>query len=207
MTASEHNVRIVQAKELPGFEEAVWLSFPPKDLMIDFIIGHGVVLGKQAQIIRDSHNCKWMQVVHTVPDELAVYKNYCDAIPKGEKKQWDELKLYQMADVVVAVGPKLTEVYTAFLGSCGKKIYNLTPAIFSDFSSSELTPQLSNGKFRIFAFGRGDSKDFKLKGFDIAAKAVAALNDRSYHLTFAGAPTGNETEVRSELLKYSLKEN
>lgn len=127
MTASEHNVRIVQAKELPGFEEAVWLSFPPKDLMIDFIIGHGVVLGKQAQIIRDSHNCEWMQVVHTVPDELAVYKNYCDAIPKGEKKQWDELKLCQMADVVVAVGPKMSST-RPFLGPVGKKTIQPNPS-------------------------------------------------------------------------------
>lgn len=43
--ASSRNVKIIEAKELPGFEQDVWLAFPPKDHSIDFVIGHGVVLG------------------------------------------------------------------------------------------------------------------------------------------------------------------
>ena len=64
----------------------------------------------------------------------------------------------------------------------------------------------SGKKFRILVFGRGDSEDFQLKGFDIAAQAVAKLNDKSYHLTFVGAP--NEKErihvVTKKLLKQGL---
>ena len=59
-------------------------------------------------------------------------------------------------------------------------------------------------KFRILVFGRGDSEDFELKGFDIAAQAVAKLNDTNYHLTFVGAPSGSETQVKNELLKQGL---
>ena len=51
-------------------------------------------------------------------------------------------------------------------------------------------------------FGRGDSEDFELKGFDIAAKAVAQLNDTSYQLVFVGAPSGNEEQVAERLLEY-----
>ena len=58
-------------------------------------------------------------------------------------------------------------------------------------------------KFRVLVFGRGDSEDFEL-GFDIAAKAVAKLNDRSYHLTFVGATSGKETQVTDKLLKQGL---
>ena len=101
--ASKYNVKLVKAEERPGFDPIDWLTFPPKDLAIDFVIGHGVILGKQAQIIRDSHQCKWVQVEHTAPDELAVYKEYSSAIPKGEKKQSAELKLCKMADLVVAI--------------------------------------------------------------------------------------------------------
>ena len=108
---STHNVRILEAKKRPGFQPVDWLAFPPKDLVIDIVTGHGEILGKHAQIIRDYHHCKWMQVVHTAPDELAMYKTYSDAIPKGEEKQWNELRLCQMADLVVAVGPKLKEFY------------------------------------------------------------------------------------------------
>jgi len=201
--ASIHDVRILEAKERPGYEPLESLAFPPKELDIDFIIGHGVILGKQGQIIRESHNCKWMQVVHTAPDELAMYKTYSDAIPKGEKKQWNELRLCQKADLVVGVGPKLQEFYSAQLTSCGKDVYNFTPGIFTELPTLKVPSQVGK-KFRMLVFGRGDHEDFELKGFDIAAQAVAKLNDRSYHLTFVGAPSGSETRVTNELLKQGL---
>lgn len=53
-------------------------------------------------------------------------------------------------------------------------------------------------------FGRGDSEDFELKGFDIADLAVAQLNDTSYQLVFVGAPSGNEEQVAERLLEYGL---
>ena len=74
-----------------------------------------------------------MQVVHTVPDELAIYKTYSDAIPKGEEKQWNELKLCRMADLVVGVGPKLKEFYSSLLSSCSKTVYNFTPGVFFNY--------------------------------------------------------------------------
>lgn len=65
----------MEAKERVGFDEPLdWLSFPSKDLVTDVIIGHGVKLGRQAQVIRDDCSC-WLQVVHTVPEELAMFKN------------------------------------------------------------------------------------------------------------------------------------
>jgi len=73
-----------------------------------------------------------MQVVHTAPDELAMYKTYSDTIPKGEEKQWNELKLCQMADHVVGGGPKLQEFYSAYLSSSGNDVYNFTPGIFTE---------------------------------------------------------------------------
>lgn len=55
--AGKHNIRIVEAKERLGYEPLDWLSFPPRDLDIDIIIGHGVKLGKPAQVIRETHHC------------------------------------------------------------------------------------------------------------------------------------------------------
>ena len=74
--ASNHNVTILETKERPGYAPADWLAFPPKDYDIDFVIGHGVILGKQAQIIRGYHHCKWMQVVHTAPEQITTHKNH-----------------------------------------------------------------------------------------------------------------------------------
>ena len=201
--ASKYNVKLVKAEERPGFDPIDWLTFPPKDLAIDFVIGHGVILGKQAQIIRDSHQCKWVQVVHTAPDELAVYKEYSSAISIGEEKQSVELKLCKMADLVVAIGPKLTEFYTALLNSCGKEVFNFTPGLFNQFASLNVS-SVKGKRFRILVFGRGDTEDFKLKGYDIAAQAVAKLVEKTYHLTFLGASKGSQSHVTKELLKYGL---
>ena len=203
------NVRIVKAQERPGFDDPVdWLSFPPNDLSIDIIIGHGVKLGKHAQIIRESHQCKWVQVVHTAPEQLSMLKTYSDcdnAISKGNRKQWNEFRLCKIADLVVAVGPRLQEFYSRYLRRFKKDVFNLTPGIFSKLSSSELSIPVEGEMFNILLFGRGDSEDFVLKGFDIAAKAVAQLNDTSYQLVFVGAPSGNEKEVAEKLLEGGLR--
>ena len=64
--AASHGISIRTAVKRPGFRDALdWLSFPPSDLRIDVVVGHGVKLGHQAQVIRDSHKCKWVQIVHT----------------------------------------------------------------------------------------------------------------------------------------------
>ena len=111
-TAESHNVSIREAERRPGYDNLDWLTFPPRDLAIDIIVGHGGKLGKQAQLIRESHGCKWVQVLHTAPEELGMQKDYPMAISKGEEKSRIEIELCKLADVVAAVGPKLTEAYS-----------------------------------------------------------------------------------------------
>jgi len=150
-TAESLNVAIREAERRPGYDDPLdWLSFPPRDLAIDIIVGHGGKLGKQAQVIRESHACKWVQVVHTAPEELAMQKDYQKAISKGEEKSRTEVELCQLADVVAAVGPKLKEVYSSYLRSCGKHedIIQLTPGIFHEFS--DITQVAKDGnKFKV----------------------------------------------------------
>ena len=202
--AGKHNIRIVEATERPDYDPLDWLSFPPRDLVCDVIIGHGVKLGKQAQVIRDYHNCScWLQVVHTVPEELAMFKTYSGAISQGDEKQWAEVKLCTIADLVVAVGPKLHDIYSRYLSRSEKNVINLTPGILAEFSDLKQSTQGSK-KFWVLVFGRGDSEDFELKGFDIAARAVAELNNKSYHLIFVGAPSGKGDQVAGKLLKQGL---
>ena len=56
-------------------------------------------------------------------------------------------------------------------------------------------------------FGRGDYEDFALKGYDIAAQAVAGLNDKTCKLMFVGAPEGEEENVKENLLKCGISPN
>jgi len=84
--ADSHDISILEAARLPGFNELDQLCFPPENLSIDVVVGHGVKLGHQAQVIRNSHNCKWVQVVHTDPAELGMFKCYENPISTGEEK-------------------------------------------------------------------------------------------------------------------------
>ena len=45
--AASHNVQIVEAEKRPGLEPELWLSCLPKDHVVDCVIGHGAVLGRQ----------------------------------------------------------------------------------------------------------------------------------------------------------------
>ena len=204
--ASSHNVSIQEAKKLAGFRNPLeWLSFPPRDLVIDFVLGHGAKLGKQAQVIRKSHSCKWIQVVHTAPEELAMHKNYPKAISKGEEKNLTEVELCKLADAVLAVGPKLTDAFSTQLRSCKSQedILQLTPGTFREFYDVKQAKKESN-KFKVLTFGRGDPEDFSLKGYDISARAISELKDRSYSLIFVGAPDGKQDEVAANLLKSGI---
>ena len=201
--ALSKNVTLAQAKRRPGFDEKDWLCYPPDDLQIDIVIGHGVVLGRQAQIIRENRRCKWMQFVHTDPEELGMFKNYSDPIAKGEQKHQTEVELCVMADFVVAVGPKLAEAYRSYLRSQDKdqSVFDLTPGIFDEFSDVKQATQ-ERGKCKVLAFGRGDAEDFSLKGFDIAAKAVGKLQDTI--LIFVGAGNKQQDEVADNLKQCDI---
>ena len=204
--AGSHNVAIREAERRPGYNDPLdWLSFPPRDLVIDVVLGHGAKLGKQAQVIRESHSCRWVQVVHTAPEELGMHKNYPQAISKGEEKNTTEVDLCKLADAVVAVGPKLTDTISSQLRSCKshEDIIQLTPGTFREFSDIEQAPKESD-KFKVLTFGRGDPEDFSLKGYDIAAKAIVELRDTSYCLIFVGAPNGKQEEVADGLLHSGI---
>ena len=138
--AAEQNIVIREAESLPGYYDPLdWLSSPPKNLAIDIVLGHGAKLGKQAQVIRKYHGCKWVQVVHTAPEQLGMFKNHDSAVAKGEEKDRAEVDLCRLADLVVAVGPKLREAYSSRLRVYKKHqcIFQLTPGTFHEFSMLE----------------------------------------------------------------------
>ena len=204
--ARDHNVRLIKAREMPGLEPNFWLSCLPEDHAVDCVIGHGAVLGRQVQFIKRTHPyCKWIQVVHTTPEELGMYKGYEERISKGEKKHQVEIELCKLADQVVAVGPKLAEAFSGYLRPCGKDqdVLNLTPGIFSEFADVKQASQ-EISSFSVLVFGRGDSEDFQLKGYDIAAQAITELKDMSYKLVFVGATSGEEQKVADLLLKQGI---
>ena len=208
--AAEKFVSIIEAEELVTCDSLVELFFPPDDLEIDVVIGHGVKLGQQAQKIRKSHKCMWVQVVHTAPAELGMYKDYSNAVTQSRVKNKREVSLCKIADLVMAVGPKLKGFYSTRLHSFKKEqdVMEFTPGIMSDLNGVKLSPK-ENDEFQVLMFGRGDDEDFELKGYDIAAGAFTSheLKNDSYHLTFVGAAPGKQDELAAKLLKHGISRN
>ena len=213
--ADGYGITIVEAKERAAYDRLDWLSIPPQDHYMDIVVGHGVKLGRQVQFIKDSpqfSNCKWVQVVHTAPEDLSRYKCYSDPISKGETKHESEVELCKLADLVVPVGPRLKEAYTSYLQRCRKDqdVLSITPGLFQREFGDLVEKQDPNedGEFKVLLFGRADDEDFELKGYNIAAQAFAdqRLKNKPYHLIFVGAAEGKQEEVRGKLLQHDIAE-
>ena len=201
--ADSYNVKLIEAVKLSGFEPVDWLASVPEGHAMDCVLGHGVALGRQIQIIKKNpnySNCKWIQVVHTSPEEIGMYKS----ISEGQKMQQTEIELCEMADQVVTIGPKLTDAYENQLGK--GKVFNLMPSILTEFSDVQ---QASNERrtFCVLVTESGDSEDFDVKGYDIAVKAIANLKDKSYQLKFASKQRGKEDELANKLLQCGIGRN
>ena len=201
--AHSYNVTLIEAVELSGFEPVDWLASVPEDHAMDCVIGHGVALGRQIQLIKRNPNyshCKWIQVVHTAPEEIGMYKS----ISEGQQMQQTEIELCEMADQVVTIGPKLTDAYKHQLRK--QDVFNLTPSIFTEYLDVQQASD-EGRKFCVLVTESGDSEDFDVKGYGIAAKAIAELKDKSYQLKFASKQRGKEDELANKLLQCGIGRN
>ena len=108
-----------------------------------------------------------------------------------------------MADFVVGTGPKLSEAFRSYLRSCHKdqNVVDFTPGVFDEFKCVKQSPE-ERKHCSVLVFGRGDNKDFELKGFDIAARAVASLPGA--RLVYVGAPDGKREEIKEMLTKCGV---
>ena len=203
--AASHKIQLVEADELPGYEPILWLSSLPRNHDVDCIIGHGVHLGRQISLIKRSKDCRWIQVVHSVHEEVGMYQN----ISEGQRLQKTEVELCKMADEVVAIGPKVAEAYERFLCSAKeeKTILDLTPGVFSEFLNvAQATDERKT--FCVLVIGSGDScEDFNVKGFNMAAKAIAELKDASYQLKFLYSQREKAEEIAEKLLQHGISRN
>ena len=211
--ADSYKISVVEARAQAAFDRHDWLSFPPKDHVMDVVVGHGVKLGRQGQVMRNFAqfpNFKWVQVVHTAPEDLSKYKRYADPISRGETKHQAEVELCKLADLVVPVGPRLKEAYSSYLKrfKADQKVFPITPGLFHR-EFGDLTQSFhGDAEFKVLLFGRGDDEDFELKGYNIAAQAFTdqRLKNKPYHLIFVGAPEGKQEEVREKLIQRGIAE-
>ena len=201
------NIELVDAKEISGYSPVELLAYPPDGLDIDILIIHayGHDLGRQAQIIRDTKKCKWVHVVHTISEELEKFAERSASSAVVQESEHElQTALCERADLVIAIGPKVAEAYKAALHFCGKdkNVIDLTPTITEEFLGVRQMEGEAGEKFRVLI--SGSAKYFKVKGCDIAAKAIKLLQDSSYLLLFVGQPNDNAAQLKQDLLKEGL---
>ena len=212
--AEGFGISILDAKECIAVEPLLWLSNPPQGHEIDVIVGHGVKLGRQVQIIKRQEkfqNCKWVHVVHTAPEDLSKFKLCGSPISKGRKKHEAEVDLCKCADLVVPVGPNLEKEYRSYLQLCkeGKDFFELIPGLFErEFGDlpAHQNPKEDKDNFKVLLCGRGDKEDFELKGYSNAVKAFTdqRLKGKRYFLLFVGSPKEEQDKVRDRLLNCGI---
>ena len=189
-----------------GLLDSELLFHPPDSLEIDIYLIHayGSGFGKQAQFVRKNKKCKWVQVVHMISEEILPFVERPEEY-KDEHKL--KIGLCEKADLIIAIGPKVAEAYRRALSASrsDKKLIEFVPGIIEELTGINQVRENNNHE-NFVVLVSGSSLHFKVKGFDIAAKAFSLL-DKSYHLIAVLRPTekpDKEEKIRKSLLKLEI---
>ena len=204
--AKKSNIELVEPKKMWGYIDKELLAFPPDSLEIDILIIHsyGHALGKQAQVIKDIKKCKWAHVVHTISEQLEKHMRKEASLQTAQRKISEhelQLQLCELADIVIAIGPKVAMAYRRYLRSSRKDVVDLTPEIVNDLIDVRPEHDEEDGVFRVMISATYHAKYYLVKGCDIAARAIASLND-SYHAIFIVTPTEDVEELSTKLEEH-----
>jgi D-inositol-3-phosphate glycosyltransferase len=181
--ASEVNVAIVAPARAPGLgdREALLLRpvFADKDWEPDVVVGHGRVLGPYAAAQQQQFFPKARRVhfVHTDAEQLEAAKEELGGrsnMLAADSRRNLECDLARSADLVVGIGPLLTEtIRDDLIGlSPHTRVLCLIPGLRAGF---DVLAAQSPVKNRVLIVGRAD--DFLSKGIDIAAEALLKVVD------------------------------
>ncbi|MEV5988652.1 glycosyltransferase family 4 protein [Streptomyces sp. NPDC052051] len=164
----------------------------PNQQPFDLIVGHSRFSGPAAVAIRDNWytEARVAHFLHTSPERLPYVQHANDpekAQNKAAKDSAIERAVMSRADVVVGVGPLLTEEAKQLAASNQQ-----VPSSHELVPGTKIEPlvqraQQHDGPLQLLGLGRANDM---LKGFEDAAQAVKLLNERgiAVHLTVRGAP-------------------
>lgn len=167
---------------------------PPRPF--DFVIGHGRVTGHLARVFVDTYSpdSRWVHFIHVAPQCIEWHKGAEDAATTAEERKRDEAELVISADFAFGVGPLLRDEFQTVVRNAS--VYEFVPGLF-DVEHAEGVPAVA----QCLVLGRAE--DQTLKGLDVAAVALAALNreDVECRLVVRGAPQNTGAALRTTLKK------
>jgi glycosyltransferase involved in cell wall biosynthesis len=166
----------------------------PRD--IDLIIGHGRFSGGAAAYLRDNFypNAKVVHFMHVTADEMD--RGRGNPMQSNEHTN-TERQIVERADLVVGVGPLLTEEGRRLARMCEKPppVVEMTPGMVSE------TPAQRDPNQRLMNLLVFTRTDDHLKGADIAARTAGELRQRGLpvQLTMLGAMASEVPEQEKAL--------
>ncbi|TCO61886.1 glycosyltransferase involved in cell wall biosynthesis [Actinocrispum wychmicini] len=202
--AEHHGVRLITAVDTPGGPN--WYVCPDKvrEFAPDVVIGHDRVSGNAAWCYAKVQfpGARLVHIVHTAPAEIEPHKGNNETTRIIEQREDFTRRLAADADVVAAVGPRLTRTTQSVIddGYGTVQVVRLDPGL--------TVPAAAEGRRRrvpatssVLMLGR--TNEIRLKGQDIAAKAVAVLAASSdiptLCLRVRGAPADECDRLRAHL--------
>ncbi|MFJ3894494.1 glycosyltransferase family 4 protein [Streptomyces sp. NPDC090083] len=180
-TVEEHEdarrcgVTLLTAERTPAGPDFLLRAASAVDFGPDVIVGHDRFSGCEAwAYARQYTTAQLVYIAHTVPAEIERYKDSGRATSRIEERERIIREVGAAADVVAAVGPRITRCTTDLLaGEYTTRVdgvVQLDPGITMTALTAPRRPPASR---HVLVLGR--TEDIGLKGLDIAARAVAAV--------------------------------
>lgn len=206
--AARRGVRLVAATSTPGGPNLLLHQPSLAGLSVDVVVGHDRITGDAAwaQARLYFPDARLVHVVHTAPMEIEPYKTSGNAARRIEEREAFMRRMAAEADVVVAVGPRLTRATQSVVddGFGLPRVEQIDPGL--DVPDGVLDRRRSlPPNVTVLLLGRTD--DIELKGQDLAARAVAgAAADGglpTVRLRVRGAAPEECDELRAQLVGRS----
>jgi len=209
-------VRLVHPPPSAVSREAA-LSRPPvglpPEVIPDVVIGHGRQTGEAAMWLVQDHfrRARLVHVFHVISDRVEFEKvddPEVDPTVKAEQRTQGEFVIARQADLTVGIGPVLHHYLRDRLrGSGSPEPLRLDPG-FDVVGSAPEPPQASD-TVRVLLIGRLSQREAKVKGLDIAARALGHLlgqrgpNDPEVELVLRGVETGQGTALADAVRNWA----
>jgi glycosyltransferase involved in cell wall biosynthesis len=168
------------------------------------VVGHGRITGRhaQAQVIDNYPDALRIHFLHMDPDSIEWFKDSHNPSQAAESRLREEKSLCQGKVFVVAVGPRLAREFATHLHKTNTPVHRFDPGI----GTTDGNDKVPSG-IRCLVLGR--TEDIKVKGLDIAARAMSLLPHPKPNpfssmpiLQIRGAPHEQGAKTRDELKKH-----
>lgn len=179
-------VRLVTPPKDPGtsvkdlsnlllFHKALLPSFEP-----EIVLGHDHITGLAAHhIARRVYTTPYVHFVHTLPEEIEKYKTRGEvSLLRGALKSGIQTQQCRLAQLVVAIGPRIFDDFRNRLDWAGVRVVEMRPGLNPSLTKFNATPSRSRRDCLLVA----RLEDPRLKGAPLACRIITELNTKwSWH--------------------------